>query len=61
METLDLLEKLQKGKGVKNVLNLGFDLKQFMGRMDMDRLAMVGHSFGGSSALAAINIDSRFR
>lgn len=59
--TVDLLEALNTGKEVRNVLGLHFDLRQLKGCMDLNRVAVVGHSFGGATTIAALALEKRFR
>ncbi|KAL2916202.1 hypothetical protein HK105_204293 [Polyrhizophydium stewartii] len=33
----------------------GFDFRQFAGRLDLDNMAIVGHSFGGATAITALS------
>lgn len=59
--TIDLLEKLNAGKQIENIMGGYFDLSQFKDRLDMSQLVMMGHSFGGGTALRALGNDSRFK
>ncbi|XP_066993942.2 platelet-activating factor acetylhydrolase isoform X1 [Anabrus simplex] len=59
--TVDLLEKLNVGTPVENVLGCDFELSQFKDRLDLSNLTMMGHSFGGATALFTLAKDSRFK
>lgn len=58
---LDLLGDINEGKSVRNMLGFHFSLKQFRDRMDMSRVALVGHSFGGSTCVSTLGQDTRFK
>jgi len=58
---VDILEKLNSGKYVENVLGKDFDLAQFKERLNLTSLTMMGHSFGGATALLTLGQDSRFK
>lgn len=38
----------------------GFNFDQFKGHLDVERAAVMGHSFGGSSTVQALSEDPRF-
>ncbi|XP_054425437.1 platelet-activating factor acetylhydrolase isoform X2 [Pteronotus mesoamericanus] len=46
---------------VKNVLDLDFDMQQLKDSVDRDKIAIIGHSFGGATVIQALNDDRRFR
>jgi platelet-activating factor acetylhydrolase len=52
---------MNEGKGVRNVLAHHFDMLQFKGMLDMDKLAIVGHSFGGATVVASCAKEKRFK
>ncbi|XP_070552014.1 platelet-activating factor acetylhydrolase-like [Ptychodera flava] len=60
---LDLLENLNKGDHVENLLDQTSNslLKQFKGRLDVSRAVVMGHSFGGSTTVQSLFQDRRFR
>lgn len=58
---LDVLTDIDKGLSVRNFLGFQFNLKQFKDRLDLSRVAFAGHSFGGSTAVAALGNDERFK
>ncbi|KAM5286409.1 platelet-activating factor acetylhydrolase isoform 2-T2 [Hipposideros larvatus] len=45
----------------KNVLDLEFDIKQLKDSIDRNKIAIIGHSFGGATVIQALNDDQRFR
>lgn len=45
----------------KNVLDLEFDIKQLKDSIDRNKIAVMGHSFGGATVIQALNDDQRFR
>ncbi|KAL2916203.1 hypothetical protein HK105_204294 [Polyrhizophydium stewartii] len=61
LEAVDLLRKLDAGHfdgASENLLHAfdgGFDFRQFAGRLDLRNVAMIGHSFGGATAIAALS------
>ncbi|KAK6630418.1 hypothetical protein RUM43_014763 [Polyplax serrata] len=58
---LTLLEDLNAGKDIGNILNSSIDLGQFRNRLDLSKPIMMGHSFGGATSLLTLGTDSRFR
>lgn len=58
---LDVLTDIEKGLSVRNFLGFQFNLKQFKDRLDLSRVAFAGHSFGGSTLVAALGNDERFK
>ncbi|PNF42838.1 Platelet-activating factor acetylhydrolase [Cryptotermes secundus] len=58
---IDLLEKLNGGISVDNVLGKDFELGQFKDRLNLTNLTMMGHSFGGATALLTLGRDYRFK
>lgn len=58
---LDLLTDINNGISVRNCLGFNFNLKQFKGRLDLAKAAVVGHSFGGSTVVTTLADDSRFK
>ncbi|XP_039710310.1 platelet-activating factor acetylhydrolase isoform X1 [Pteropus medius] len=48
-------------KPVKNVLDIEFDLKQLKDSIDRNKIAIIGHSFGGATSIQALHDDQRFR
>ncbi|XP_052764491.1 platelet-activating factor acetylhydrolase 2, cytoplasmic-like [Mya arenaria] len=58
---LDMLTSINAGQSVRNFLGFHFNLKQFKGRLDLDRASVIGHSFGATTVAAALAEDTRFR
>ncbi|XP_071957634.1 platelet-activating factor acetylhydrolase-like [Antedon mediterranea] len=58
---LNLLEKINNGTEVRNYLGGEFDLSQFKGLLDFDKLSMIGHSFGGGTAIQTLKKEQRFK
>ena len=72
IEMLDLLLLLHLGHAVYDIhnstsSNLGssqdpdWQFQQFQGRLDMTRVAVIGHSFGGGTSVCALAKDKRFK
>ena len=60
-KTLDILGLLNDGASVCDMMGSGFDFKQFKGRVDISTVGVLGHSFGGSTSVLALQEDSRFK
>ncbi|KAM6185130.1 platelet-activating factor acetylhydrolase [Rhynchocyon petersi] len=58
---LDLILDLDHGIPVKNALNLDFELKQLKDSIDRNKIAIIGHSFGGATVIQTLSEDQRFR
>ncbi|XP_043573474.1 platelet-activating factor acetylhydrolase 2, cytoplasmic-like isoform X1 [Chiloscyllium plagiosum] len=58
---LDVLTDIHNGKFIKNYLPGHLDLSIMKACIDLKRVAVMGHSFGGSTSILAITRDSRFR
>jgi len=58
---LDVFIDINNGANVENVIDTQFDLKQLKGLIDMDKVAVVGHSFGGGTAVCTLSKDDRFK
>lgn len=58
---IDTLEKVNSGEYVENVLGKDFELAQFKDRLNLTSLTMMGHSFGGATALLTLGQDCRFK
>lgn len=59
-QALDLLNVLNDGGIVKNMMGEEYDFSQFKGRLNTKLAAAVGHSFGGATTLTALSNDARF-
>ncbi|XP_059146417.1 platelet-activating factor acetylhydrolase-like, partial [Physella acuta] len=63
-EISDLLNQLismNEGKHINNILGFGFNTTQFKDRLDISKVAVIGHSFGGASTVATLATDVRFK
>ena len=60
-KALDLLQLLNEGGEVTNMMGERFDWGQFRGRLQLDTAAVMGHSFGGSTTLHTLFTDKRFK
>ena len=60
-KALDLLQLLNEGGEVTNMMGERFDWGQFRGRLQLDTAAVMGHSFGGSTTVHTIFTDKRFK
>nr|XP_032810846.1 platelet-activating factor acetylhydrolase 2, cytoplasmic isoform X2 [Petromyzon marinus] len=58
---LRLLEDINEGRPIQNVLPSGFDFQQLKGSMDLEKLSVMGHSFGGATAIVSLTKEPRFR
>ncbi|NWY00987.1 PAFA2 acetylhydrolase, partial [Nothoprocta ornata] len=57
---LQLFEDISRGQAVPNVLHGAFDLSVLQGSIDMTKVAVMGHSFGGVTAVLATVKEPRF-
>ena len=60
-KALDLLQLLNEGGEVINMMGERFDWGQFRGRLQLDTAAVMGHSFGGTTTLQTLYTDKRFK
>ncbi|KAF3831605.1 hypothetical protein GH733_000417 [Mirounga leonina] len=60
-QALDLILDIDRGRPVKNVLDLEFDLEQLKDSIDRNKIAVIGHSFGGATVIQTLSEDQRFR
>lgn len=58
---LDLLEALQAGYELNNILDPLFDINEFEGLIDLERALVMGHSMGGATAIMSAATELRFR
>ncbi|GFX19832.1 platelet-activating factor acetylhydrolase [Trichonephila clavipes] len=61
MEVLDLLEDLNKGRYVANVLESNFDSGMFYDQLDLKKAFFIGHSFGGATGVLCLATELRFK
>ncbi|KAG8511986.1 Platelet-activating factor acetylhydrolase, partial [Galemys pyrenaicus] len=60
-QALSLILDIDRGNLKKNLLDLEFDVKQLEGSIDRNKIAIIGHSFGGATVIQALSEDQRFR
>uniref|UniRef100_H3BAS5 Platelet-activating factor acetylhydrolase n=1 Tax=Latimeria chalumnae TaxID=7897 RepID=H3BAS5_LATCH len=58
---LDFLTDLCNGKEVTNILHKDFNLSELKDGLDLGKVAIMGHSFGASTAILALVKDARFK
>ncbi|KAM4046206.1 platelet-activating factor acetylhydrolase 2, cytoplasmic-like isoform 1-T1 [Anomaloglossus baeobatrachus] len=56
-----ILGDIDKGRSVSNILEPGFSLQTLKDRIDFSRVTVMGHSFGGATALLSLVKDNIFR
>lgn len=59
--TMDMMEQLNRGEDVSNVLDGLLNPHEFEDLVDTDRAVLMGHSMGGATCLAAADADLRFQ
>nr|XP_032658748.1 platelet-activating factor acetylhydrolase 2, cytoplasmic isoform X2 [Chelonoidis abingdonii] len=57
---LRLVQDISSGKAVTNVLHKGFDLSALKESVDLTKVAVMGHSFGGATAILALSKEDHF-
>ncbi|GAB1301079.1 1-alkyl-2-acetylglycerophosphocholine esterase [Apodemus speciosus] len=53
-QALSAILDLEHGKPKENVLGSAFDVKQLKDAIDEDKIAVIGHSFGGATVIQAL-------
>uniref|UniRef100_A0A1B6M453 1-alkyl-2-acetylglycerophosphocholine esterase n=1 Tax=Graphocephala atropunctata TaxID=36148 RepID=A0A1B6M453_9HEMI len=61
IKALNLLEEINNGNVSNNISNTSIDLSEFEGQLDLDKVTIMGHSFGGATALLSLSSDCRFK
>nr|XP_014348591.1 PREDICTED: platelet-activating factor acetylhydrolase isoform X2 [Latimeria chalumnae] len=61
IEALNLITDINSGKQVKNSLPLEFDWTTLKDCIDLCKVAIMGHSFGGATVVQSLSKDTRFR
>ncbi|XP_062858120.1 platelet-activating factor acetylhydrolase [Trichomycterus rosablanca] len=61
IRALDLLININSGKSVENVLQSEFDWLKLENSMDLCRIAVMGHSFGGATAIECLSKEVKFK
>lgn len=59
-QALDILQLLQEGGDIHNMLGGSYDFSQFKGRVNANLAAVAGHSFGGATTIQVLSEDKRF-
>nr|XP_020736380.1 platelet-activating factor acetylhydrolase [Odocoileus virginianus texanus] len=60
-QALSLILDIDHGRPVTTVLDLEFDVEQLKDSIDRDKIAVIGHSFGGATVIQTLSEDQRFR
>ena len=62
-QALNIMHLLNDGGDIENMLEDSgdFDFGQFKDRLDVERAAIIGHSFGGSTTVQVICDEPRFK
>ena len=62
-QALNIMHLLNNGGDIQNMLEGGgdFDFGQFKGRLEVERAAVIGHSFGGSTTVQVMCDEPRFK
>ncbi|KAI5619941.1 platelet-activating factor acetylhydrolase [Silurus asotus] len=61
IQALDLLVDINSGKSVQNTLRSDFDWSKLKNCMDLCRIAVMGHSFGGATVIECLCKEVRFK
>ncbi|XP_055728282.1 platelet-activating factor acetylhydrolase-like [Salvelinus fontinalis] len=61
IKALDILIQINSGKKVENVLGTEFDWMTLANSMDLCRIAVMGHSFGGATVIEALSKEMNFK
>ncbi|XP_071432732.1 platelet-activating factor acetylhydrolase 2, cytoplasmic isoform X1 [Pithys albifrons albifrons] len=61
VQALWLFKDITSGKSVPNILHQDLDLSMLKGNIDLTKVAVMGHSFGGVTAVLALVKEPSFR
>ncbi|XP_059137284.1 platelet-activating factor acetylhydrolase isoform X1 [Peromyscus eremicus] len=60
-QALNAMLDIEHGSPKENILGTDFDLNQLKGAIDVDKIAVIGHSFGGATVIHTLSEDQRFK
>ncbi|XP_051008889.1 platelet-activating factor acetylhydrolase [Acomys russatus] len=60
-QALSAILDIDHGNPKENILGSDFDVKQLKGTIDRNKIAVVGHSFGGATVIQSLSEDQRFK
>ncbi|XP_053122667.1 platelet-activating factor acetylhydrolase 2, cytoplasmic isoform X2 [Hemicordylus capensis] len=58
---LKLIRSINSGKPITNILHTNFDLTALKDNVDLTKVAAMGHSFGGATAILALVKETQFK
>lgn len=58
---VDFLERLNGGDSIENALDSTYNAAEFKSHLNTDKLAIMGHSFGGATTILSVIEDARFK
>ncbi|XP_041043220.1 platelet-activating factor acetylhydrolase isoform X2 [Carcharodon carcharias] len=61
IKALNLLTDINMGKPVHNIFPLKFDFIKMKDTLDLQKVTIMGHSFGGATVIDALSKDHRFQ
>lgn len=60
-QALSAILDIAYGIPKENILDSDFDLEKLKGAIDGDKIAVIGHSFGGATVIQTLSEDQRFK
>ncbi|XP_055468222.1 platelet-activating factor acetylhydrolase [Psammomys obesus] len=60
-QALSAILDIEHGTPKENILGSGFDMKQLKGAINRNKVAVIGHSFGGATVIQSLSEDQRFK
>ena len=61
IELIDVVQKMNAGTDIQNILDGLLDPREFKNLLDMDKIVLMGHSMGGATALVTAANDQRVK